>query len=337
MYERKRGMSFIMVIEVLLIAFIIGSLKNSLFWGIISFVVAGILYFMPVIGQTLGIISSLVEASIIFYTVTSQQWFNNTEAAFASIIVFLIFIHLHNCTVEMDDNRFAGFGWLLFEVSFSTLFIYYLKKPIYLCVLFFILTLILAVVPYVRVLVLVLLSVYAGYCTYSIFFSLVETRYAIMCGGIIFIYSIAMYFYVYKSFDHRGKAVYKKYSVIQKNIYQRYTELEKVHYYYLMSVCIDEKERTEFEEDWHQYILFLNDNEYVSFNSFFEKERLYAYRFYNRDFARKINNENDLSYKEEQGRDGKKIGPKFLKEGDAAKKYIEKLKHLYTMANGKIK
>lgn len=302
MYERKNSIMILLTIEALLIAFVIGTLKNSFLLGIITFVGVGILYGIPIISQTLGCMSSFTEAYIVFELIKNIEFIKTSEAVVISTIIFLVLIYLHNRTVEMEDLRFVGFGWLLFEAVTVSIFFYdYVKDSFLLSLAVLFLLIILAITPFVRVIEFIGLSAFAGYFTYSLFFSLVEKKYALISGTIIFIYSVVMYVYVYKSLDYIGMKKrseqrkkdiehYAEYSAIKKSIYDKFPEAEKEYYYFYTSVCVNEAERNEFDTDWEDYIFYLNKNNYVQFNIFFESRKLYRYRFYNRDYAKNHNN-----------------------------------------------
>ena len=204
LYERNSRITIILTLEALVIAFIVGTSKNSLFLGIVSFVAVGILYMIPVIGQTIGIFNSLLESAAIFGIITELKWFNNTEAAFSSVVIFLVLIYLHNTTVEAYDLRLFGFGWLLFEVILAAAFIYYLKESIYLSLGAFLAAILLAVTPFVRVVEFCGLSFWAGYFGYAVLIPFIEKKYAVLCGAIVFLYSVAMYIYVYEGLDYIG-------------------------------------------------------------------------------------------------------------------------------------
>ena len=302
MYERKNSIMILMTIEALLIAFVIGILKDSFLLGIMTLVGVGILYGIPIIGQALGCMSSFIEAYVVFELIKNIKFIKISEAVIISTIIFLVLIYLHNRTIEMEDLRFVGFGWLLFEAVTVSIFFYdYVKDSFLLSLAVLFLLIILAITPFVRVIEFIGLSAFAGYFAYSLFFSLVEKKYALISGTIIFIYSVVMYVYVYKSLDYIGMKKrseqrkkdiehYAEYSAIKKSIYDKFPEAEKEYYYFYTSVCVNEAERNEFDTDWEDYIFYLNKNNYVQFNVFFESRKLYRYRFYNRDYAKNHNN-----------------------------------------------
>lgn len=97
MYERKNSIMILLTIEALLIAFVIGTLKNSFLLGIITFVGVGILYGIPIISQTLGCMSSFTEAYIVFELIKNIEFIKTSEAVVISTIIFLVLIYLHNC------------------------------------------------------------------------------------------------------------------------------------------------------------------------------------------------------------------------------------------------
>ena len=322
MYERSNGIFFLMVIELLLFSIPVSAASNSLLIGIIAFIGGGILYFIPILGQTMGIITSLIEAYFLFELLGLVELFNTIERVFFCIIIFLILIYLHNRTVEVENLYFVGFGWLLFEVILLSTFLYYLENSIWLSFVTLFILIILAVIPWIRVLDFIGLSVFAGVFTYDTLLNTLGYKYTFWASLIIFIYSIVMYAYVYKSLDYIGSKKYRKrqqetaehlveYNIIRGNVYAKYPEAEKVYYYFKTLVCVDEVETDEFETDWEKYIYYLNDNEYIAFNNFFEQNKMYQYRFYNRDYANNNCRQDDLKSQEKEARAHEDKGDKI--------------------------
>lgn len=348
-YERKNGIVVLIVIEALLIALSAGTSRNSLLFGIIVFIGIGILYMIPIIGQALGAVTSLAEASMVFELLRMQKLFNIVESVFISIIIFLVLIYLHNRTVGMADLRFEGFGWLLFEAAMVSVFLYELKNSIWLSLFALLVLIILSVIPRIRVVEFIGLSISTGYVSYRCVIPIVEQKYAFLAGTIIFIYSIIMYIYVYKSLDYIGMKKAKaeqeqrvkhilEYQEVLLNLYKKYSELEKEYYYYKTSVCVDSQEREEFENDWEKYIFYLNDNPYITFNCFFENEKMYKYRFYNRDYANSNysgGNKSDKQENEEQNFQGNEtiVYFKGVKSMDGLKSRYRELMKIYHTDN----
>lgn len=295
-------MIYVIGIEALIVALFAGVFSESFLIGIGAFVGTFLLYNIPILGQMFGVICSICEAYIAYKLVIMLNWIGTTGGMFFAIILFVVLYYLHNAFFYDIDEipvEYIGWGWLLSEALLVGMFVEFLTNSTFIGFVGIALTValvIVSVIPYIRVVGMAFLSVFMGYTTYSVFIGTVEKKNAIIGGLIIFVFSAIMYVYVYKSLNYREMVLRKKYSAIQEKVYQKYTDLEKVHYYYLMSVCVDKTERAEFEEDWRKYINFLNDNAYISFNSYFENERLYAYRFYNRDFAWKNSNDRDTAY-----------------------------------------
>lgn len=286
-----------MGIETLIISILVGGWGDSLLIGIIAFVITGILYMIPVIGQALGMICSILEAALVYQLLLYLGWLSKVESYYLAIAVFFVFSYLHNVYVGMEDLRCIGFGWLIFECIVICGSIYYSTNSVILCSIIGIVCLVMSVIPYIRVFDFFVLSLGAGYLAYgSSIPSVGDGKHAITIGIIFLLFSVVMYIYVYKSLDYIGMKKNKEerearnnhlmeYYSIRANIYKKYSELEKEYYYFRTSVCVNEQERDEFDSDWEKYIFHLNNNSYLTFNNFFENKKLYIYRFYNRDYA----------------------------------------------------
>lgn len=73
----------------------------------------------------------------------------------------------------------------------------------------------------------------------------------------------------------------KEVSEIKSRMYEKYPVLAEQYQYYQTSVCNDSSERREFDTDWKYYLIYLDSSSHtITFNQFFEKQRLYQIRRY---------------------------------------------------------
>lgn len=64
-------------------------------------------------------------------------------------------------------------------------------------------------------------------------------------------------------------------------MYEKYPVLAEQYRYYQISVCTNIEERNAFETDWQHYLLYLEaSGKNITFNQFFDREKLYRIRRY---------------------------------------------------------
>lgn len=68
---------------------------------------------------------------------------------------------------------------------------------------------------------------------------------------------------------------------IKSRMYEKYPVLPGQYQYYQTSVCSNSEERREFDTDWKHYLIYLDSSSRnITFNQFFEKQKLYQIRRY---------------------------------------------------------
>ena len=68
---------------------------------------------------------------------------------------------------------------------------------------------------------------------------------------------------------------------IKSRMYEKYPVLAGQYQYYQTSVCSNSEERREFDTDWKHYLIYLDSSSCnITFNQFFEKQKLYQIRRY---------------------------------------------------------
>ena len=68
---------------------------------------------------------------------------------------------------------------------------------------------------------------------------------------------------------------------IKSRMYEKYPVLPGQYQYYQTSVCSNSEERREFDTDWKHYLIYLDSlSRNITFNQFFEKQKLYQIRSY---------------------------------------------------------
>lgn len=305
---------FLVGIEAIFTGIIVGILKDSWLWGIGAWLLLQGIYFVPYIGSSVTIFTSVIEAIVTYEILASLDVSSETGRFFISLISFIILVFIHRQFAQtygdMDDDSQMGYGWLIFESIITAAFIHYYLDSTTWAIIIFILLLVLSFVPRVRVIEYIALSVWAGLFVYGEFNNIVANKYAIIGAICISIFSGIMYMLAFEKLDYKG---YKKAKEERKNLeeelvnneilkvkmYQKYPALEKEYYYFYTIVCKNENEKAEFFDDWMRYLEYLDETDsWISFNDFFDIKKIYRYHFYNRDFAQK-NQSAEQEYKNE--------------------------------------
>lgn len=294
--------------ESFILALIIGLIKQDVGWGIGTFIVILLLYGFPIIGGVFALAFSFVEAIIIYaifinFTTAGWTWF-------ISIIAFLGLVELHR-TYGNVDSISLGYSLIIFDALMISGSIYFLYKTIPVSIIVFIILLIMAFIRYLRTLESVVLALGTTAFIYEIAAESLPKLNSIFVALFALLYTGVLYAYAHMGIDYRGMVQAKKkqkflqeqneaVQAIKNKIYSKYPELEKNYYYFQTEVCQTDWEKIQFDHDWYNYLNFLDvSSEKISFNQYFDKEKLYRTSHYNRDFARK-NAENDFFKQQKQ-------------------------------------
>lgn len=307
----------LMGIEAIITALIIGMVKHDLGIGIISFVAITVLFMIPIVGGILVLAYSLVE-SILIGTIVMN--FSNPLAAWiVAIIAFFFLVSLHYAIIKINDE-IKGYSLMLFEVLFIAFVLYVEIELLPVSIIFFVIATILAFIPIVRYIESIALSLFTASGFYYIALGTLNQASALGIAGFVFLYSIFLHILAHQKISWSGIAQNRKnqndlieFNAIKNQVYESYPELEKEFYYFKTHICQDDFERVFFESDWNSYINYLhNAQQMIEFNTWFEENKLYKYRNYNRDFAEKYaerrkrseesaNDTNSFNHNQEQG------------------------------------
>ena len=111
-------------------------------------------------------------------------------------------------------------------------------------------------------------------------------------------YSCTVYLWAYLGNDYIGLYRQKKFKKlmetkknefpdIKSRMYEKYPALAGQYQYYQTSVCSSSEERQEFDTDWKHYLIYLDSSSRtITFNQFFEKQKLYQIRQYKKNTYR---------------------------------------------------
>lgn len=289
-------------IESLIIAILIGILKQDIGWGIGSWIAIMVIYAIPILGGIMSLICSIFEGVCVYEILCNFT--SVTIAWFVGIIAFTIFVYLHKVYGRIRESTF-GYSLIICENIIFALFIYDRSSLLPLAIAVFIIALVLAIIPITRVLEFIALSIYYSIAFYSIAVEDLEPKFALIIAAFVLVYTGILHCYAYSRIDYKGIFYARKrdkimaeeeamYLILKKELYDKYPEIEKKYYYFFNTVCQNDTERIDFEQDWHLYLLYIKEmGENITFNEFFEKKKLYRIRSYNHDFMEQFSEEKE--------------------------------------------
>lgn len=302
---------FFVGLESLLIAFIIGMAKENVGWGIGSYIILMLLYGFPIVGGVFAFVFSLIESIAIYvillnYTSATWSWF-------ISIIAFIALVYMHQIYGNIEETA-KGYSLIIFDSLVICGCTYLLSKNMLISIMIFAIMMVMMFVPILRVIESVILSLGTAVIMYWFASDSLDSPYSVLVALFALIYTGVSYVFAYLTIDYKGlfrakkqqkyiKEQDEKMCEIRSKLYYQFPELEKKYYYFYTEVCQTEKERAQFEYDWDMYLIYLNvSGEKITFNQYFDKEKLYRSSKYNRDFAKK-NSDSDEFRGNEQARE----------------------------------
>lgn len=306
-------------LESMIVAFIIGMTKENVGWGIGSYIIIMLLYKVPVAGGVFAFVFSLVEsmtAGFILSHYTSMAW-----AWIIGIVVFMTLVRAHQIYGDVGEIS-KGYSLVIFDSLVISSCTYIVCKNVIGSVVLFIVLIIMMFVPIMRVIESIILSLGTAVLVYYFASGSLDKPYLILVTLFSLIYTGISYAFAYELIDYKGMirtSKQRKYmqeyvesmNDIRMSLYQQFPELEKKCYYFYTEVCQTEKEKEQFKYDWDNYLIYLNaSGERISFNQYFEKEKLYRTSKYNRDYAKNSCNSDEFGNDEKV--DNKKENEKIV-------------------------
>lgn len=283
-------------IECLIISLIVGFSKMDAGWGIAAFIIAIVLYMIPIVGGVLSIALSLIETFFVLGILTLIS--TPTISCFLTIFSFFVLVSIHRHFGVISDDGIFGYSLLISEALIISWLIWYGTKLIPLACISFIILMIIMFIPVVRVIELIALSLATSVVVFMFAQdAAIKTQYCIIAALIVLAYTGYNHAAAYSKIDYvemknakkRQKLqqeVFVNYELMKEKLYNQYPEIGKQYHYYKVSVCKNEEEREEFELDWKKYLYYLDKSEtFCTFNYFFEEKGLYKSSSYNKDFA----------------------------------------------------
>jgi len=291
-----RSLSFVLI-EIIITAFIIGGFAG-VGWGVGSFIIILFLYGIPLIGGVFTYIFSFVEAflvgGILSLTGMSLGWLY-----FVTVVAFVVLTHIHMAFGGIDNPALLGYSLIIFFDLLICLALYALYNSLLIVGITFIGVLVVAFIPGLRVLELIALSIGTAIFAYGVSCGSLGTGKAALFAAFTLIYSGSLFYQAYAGVDYVGMRNTKKREKIQAEnnnrryqiksvLYEQFPDLEKNYYYFYTDVCQSDFQKMQFNFDWNNYLEYLYEtSDIISFNEYFEQEKLYRTSNYNSDFAKK--------------------------------------------------
>ena len=178
-------------IESFLIAGGIGLYKHSLIWGIAAFVILLIVYIVPVLGGILSIISSSLEAYLIYAILLKVL--TVPAANFITLLVFYVLMVIHRnfgvMSKEESGSKLFRYSLIITECFVLSTAVWYTQKSILTACAVFILLLAVAFIPVIRVLGLLILSIGTAFLMWEVTHNNIDMKYSILMTLIVLIYT----------------------------------------------------------------------------------------------------------------------------------------------------
>lgn len=323
-YNLVNGSLGFVLIETFITAIFIGIACRSTGWGVGSFIIILVLYGVPLIGGVFTLIFSFVEA-IIISAILSVAEMSLGWVYFIGVVAFVILIRIHRIFGSIDNPALFGYSLIIFDDLLICGILYFMYNMHLTAILIFIAVLVVAFIPVLRIIELIVLCIGTAVFAYGAAHISLETWKSVLFAGFTLIYSGSLYYSAYSGVDYKGMVSAKKKRKIQEenrnrcyqiktDLYAQFPELEKNYYYYYTEICKTDFAKMQFEHDWNNYLEYLySSSTTISFNEFFEQEKLYRSSHYNSDFAKKHS-----EWKQSNPHDDIKMG----RDGDATQSSI---------------
>lgn len=276
-------------IESLAFSLLIGLYHQNILLGVGSCLFLILLEGIPLISVMYTMLFPLAESVLVFYIVSERS---EVKIGFwAALAAFYLLTALHKKAGRIDHIAF-GYAMLLFDgiLIAVTRFLTIREPDLHLILLLAVL--LLTMVPRLRIILSILLAAAAAGAVYLFVLPVLSTPYAYLATAFLFLYSGSAYLWACLGNDFIGRWKQRKllrtleekkqeFPQIKSKIYEKYPVLAEQYRYYQTAVCANSEERRAFDLDWQHYVLYLDaSGKNITFNQFFDREKLYQIRRY---------------------------------------------------------
>ena len=255
-----------------------------------------ILEAIPLFSVVYILVFSLFESIFIFRIIINYLPIN-LSSLFALFIFFLL-VEIHKTLGKIDCTA-LGYAMILFEEILIAGLLYSLNQEIQLStILILAAVFLLSCISFCRIIAVFLLTIASVGLLYLYGQQFLDHSNIILFSILTLCYFCTIYLWAYLGNDYIGLYRQKKFQKlleakknefpdIKSRMYEKYPALAGQYQYYQTSVCSSSEERQEFDTDWKHYLIYLDSSSRtITFNQFFEKQKLYQIRQYKKNTYR---------------------------------------------------
>ena len=277
-------------LESILLSVLIGFYTKNVLLGLGICFVLIILESIPLFSVVYILLFSLMESLFIFRIIT--QYLPINQSSLIALFVFFLLVEMHKTYGQINCTA-LGYAMILFEEMLIAGLIYSLNHTIQLSIIL-ILTAVffLSCIFFCRMIAICLLTIASVGLVYFYGQQFLDHSSVILFSILLLFYFCTVYLWAYLGNDYIGFYRQKKFQKlleakmnefpdIKSRMYEKYPVLPGQYQYYQTSVCSNSEERREFDTDWKHYLIYLDSSTHnITFNQFFEKQKLYQIRRY---------------------------------------------------------
>ena len=283
-------------LESILLSVLIGFYTKNVLLGFGICFVLIILESIPLFSVVYILLFSLMESLFIFRIITHYLPMN--QSSLIALFVFFLLVGMHKIYGQINCTA-LGYAMILFEEMLIAALIYSLNHTIQLPIIL-ILTAVffLSCIFFCRMIAICLLTIASVGLVYFYGQQFLDHSSVILFSILLLFYFCTVYLWAYLGNDYIGLYRQKKFRKlleakmnefpdIKSRMYEKYPVLPGQYQYYQTSICSNSEERQEFDTDWKHYLIYLDSaSRNITFNQFFEKQKLYQIRRYKQNAYR---------------------------------------------------
>lgn len=277
-------------LESIFFSIIIGLHFKSILLGFGICFLLIILEGIPLISVVYTLLFSFMESIFIFKSMIT--YLPMDQSIFFSLFAFIILVEMHKAIGRINCIA-SGYAMILFEEILIAGLLYTLNHKIQLSSILILSGIFfLTCISFCRIIAIFLLTITTVRLIYLYSQQFLEHPYIILFLILILCYCSIVYLCAYLGNDFIGlyrQQKFKKILEAKENdfldikgrMYEKYPVLPGQYQYYQTSIRNNNEERREFETDWKHYLIYLDfSSRNITFNQFFEKQKLYQIRRY---------------------------------------------------------
>lgn len=283
-------------LESIFLSLLIGLYLEKVFPSLGICFILIILEGIPLVSIVYPLLFSLVESILFFKIITNYLPIN--QGSLIVLFVFFILVKIHK-TIGKINSIAMGYAMIVFEEILIAGILYSLSHKVqFFSILILVCAFFVSCISFCRAIVIVLLTIATPYFIYLYGKLYLDSKTNYLFFGITFLYSCTVYLWAYLGNDYIGLYRQRKlkkildtkendFPDIKGRMYEKYPVLAEQYRYYQTAVCNNSEERQEFDTDWKHYLIYLDTiSSSITFNQFFERQKLYQIRKYKQNSYR---------------------------------------------------